>query len=171
MANNGTFVLIKPDAVERKLVGDIISRFEKKGFVLIDMRMIEPTREQVEEHYSEHKEKPFFDDLVAFMKSGPVVAMVWVGEDAIATGRALLVDIRKDMATSVRKNACHASDSPEAAVREHAIWFSRDRTSTSDQYAELIMKLQRHVVRDFERYAETKKDFEEYKRAHPPSEK
>ena len=122
-----TLVLIKPDAVKRQLSGEILSRYERKGLV------IKVPRELAEEHYAEHKEKPFFGELVDFITSGPVLAFVLAGENAIVSVRALNgatnpVDaapgsIRGDYALTMDANVVHASDSPEAAAREIHLWF------------------------------------------------
>ncbi|MGO8673627.1 MAG: nucleoside-diphosphate kinase [Capsulimonadaceae bacterium] len=128
-----TFLMIKPDGVRRKLVGEIISRFENKGFTLVEMRHLTPTRELAEAHYAVHRGKPFFDSVVAFISSGPVVAMVWEGPDAVNLARKLMGatkpadaapgTIRGDYAGTIEQNLIHGSDSVETALAEIAIWF------------------------------------------------
>eukprot|EP00249_Psilotum_nudum_P034309 c53235_g1_i1 orf=3-305(-) len=90
MSSEQTFIAIKPDGVQRGLVGDIISRFEKRGYKLAAMKMVSPPREHLEKHYEDLASKPFFPGLVSYMLSGPIVAMVWEGRDAVKTGRTLL---------------------------------------------------------------------------------
>ena len=128
-----TLVLIKPDAVRRGLVGEIVSRFERKGLVIeaMDLRTITP--EMADEHYAEHVTKPFYPPLKEFMTGGPLVAMVLSGDSAIEVVRTLtgVTDgrkaaagtIRGDFSLSNRENLVHASDSPESAKREIALWF------------------------------------------------
>ncbi|MGA8943843.1 MAG: nucleoside-diphosphate kinase [Thermoactinomyces sp.] len=128
-----TFIMVKPDGVQRGLIGDVVSRFEKKGYQLIGAKLMTVSRELAEQHYAEHKEKPFFDELVDFITSGPVFAMVWQGENIIATARqmmgktnpsdALPGTIRGDYGVNVSMNIVHGSDSPESAEREIALWF------------------------------------------------
>ncbi len=131
-----TFVMIKPDAVQRGLVGEIISRFERKGFKIVAMKMIKMTREQAEELYAPHKGKPFFESLIRFATSGPVVVMVIEGDSAIEVVRLMIgaTDARKaqpgtirgDFALDIEKNVIHASDSKESFEREHKIFFSKE---------------------------------------------
>ena len=128
-----TFLMIKPDGVQRKLVGEIIGRFEQKGFTLVNLKLINPTREMAEAHYEVHRGKPFFDGVVSFIASGPVVAMVWEGDNVVELSRKLMgatkpVDslpgtIRGDYANTIEQNLIHGSDSPENAETEIAIWF------------------------------------------------
>ena len=129
-----TFLMVKPDGVRRKLVGEIIRRMEQKGFTLEAARVLVISRKLAEEHYIEHWGKPFFEELVNFICSGPVVAMVWKGYDAIALTRrmvghrdphqALPGTIRGDYAALRTENLVHAADSPEAAAREIALFFN-----------------------------------------------
>ena len=129
-----TYVMIKPDGLERKLVGDIIGRIEKKGYNILDIKMINPTKEIVEEHYEEHKGKPFFGELVDFILDGPVVGILAEGENIIEVVRlmvgnkdpkvALPGTIRGDFANTTTMNLVHASDSVESANREIKIWFN-----------------------------------------------
>ena len=131
-----SFIMIKPDGVQRGMVGEIISRFERKGFKLVGLHFTSPGAARFEEHYAEHKERPFFAPLVAFASSGPVVAMVWEGNNVIQTGRKMIGatnpdnsdpgTIRGDLAINFRKNVIHASDSLESAKREINLWFGKD---------------------------------------------
>ncbi len=118
------------------MIGEVISRFERKGFKMVGLNFTAPGKERFEEHYAEHKERPFFPPLVAFASSGPVVAMVWEGANAIKTGRKMIGatnpdnsdmgTIRGDLAINFRKNIIHASDSLESADREINLWFGQD---------------------------------------------
>ena len=129
-----TFVLVKPDGVQRGLVGEIIARLEGKGLKLVAARVLLPTEAQVTEQYREHIGKPFFPNLKAYILSGPVVAMVWEGKDAVPVVRRLVGatnpaeaapgTIRGDLALDTGRNIIHASDSPESAAREAAVYFS-----------------------------------------------
>jgi nucleoside-diphosphate kinase len=135
MATQRTLVLLKPDAVKRGLVGEILARFERKGFVIERMRLTTLTHVQGCDHYIEHAEKDFFGGLVDFITSGPLVQLIITGEEAIPTVRAMIGKtnpleaaagtIRGDYATITRQNLVHASDSPESADREIAIHFPR----------------------------------------------
>jgi nucleoside-diphosphate kinase len=125
--------MVKPDGVERRLVGEIIRRFETRGLRLVGLKMLTPSRELAEAHYAVHKEKPFYGELVDFIISGPVVAMVWEAKDAIKLCRnmigalkpleALSGTIRGDFTTEVQTNLVHGSDAPETAQTEIALWF------------------------------------------------
>ncbi|RWR14978.1 nucleoside-diphosphate kinase [Siminovitchia fortis] len=129
-----TFLMVKPDGVQRELIGEIVSRFEKKGFQLIGAKLMNISNELAEEHYGEHKERPFFGELVEFITSGPVFAMVWQGENVIATARQMMGatnpaeaapgTIRGDFGVTVGKNIIHGSDSPESAKREIGLFFN-----------------------------------------------
>jgi nucleoside-diphosphate kinase len=131
-----TYIMVKPDGVQRGLVGDIISRFERKGYQLLALRLIHPTRELLEEHYSDLKSKPFFPGLMTYMTSGPVVGMVWTGKDVVKTGRVMLGatnplasapgTIRGDFCIDMGRNLCHGSDSVESAEKEISLWFGSD---------------------------------------------
>ena len=133
MADERTFVMIKPDGVRRGLVGEIISRFERKGLRLEAMRMLTFDDELARRHYAEHVDKPFFPDLSEFITSGPVVAMQWAGESAISVCRTLMGatnplqadpgTIRADYGLVVTENLVHGSDGPESAARELDIFF------------------------------------------------
>ena len=127
------FVIIKPDAVQRGLVGEIISRFERKGLKLIAMKLLNLNRKKAEALYAIHKGKPFYEELLTYITSGPIVAFVVEGQKTIKVVRTLvgatnpleaaLGTIRGDFAISIRKNAVHASDSPENAAMERSIFF------------------------------------------------
>ncbi|MFP6817367.1 MAG: nucleoside-diphosphate kinase [Pseudomonadales bacterium] len=133
MAVERTLSITKPDAVAKNLIGEIYSRFENSGLRIVAARMMRMSREQAEGFYTEHREKPFFGDLVAYMTSGPIVAQVLEGENAIAENRRLMGatnpqdaeagTIRADLAESLEANAVHGSDSPDAAAREVAYFF------------------------------------------------
>ena len=128
-----TFVMIKPDGIRRKLVGEIIGRIERRSLGIVAMKMLTPSRELAEEHYSAHRGKDFFEPTVEFITSGPVVAMVVEGDDAIAIMRNMIGalnpadaasgTIRGDFTTSTRFNLVHGSDTTESAKREIALWF------------------------------------------------
>ncbi len=129
-----TFLMVKPDGVQRRLVGEIIRRFEAKGFTLTGLKMLTPTRAMAEAHYAVHQGKPFFEGVVGFISSGPVVAMIWEGDDVIALSRKLVGatkpadsvpgTIRGDFANSVEQNLIHGSDSVENAEAEIKLWFA-----------------------------------------------
>ncbi|EAW24288.1 nucleoside diphosphate kinase [Aspergillus lentulus] len=133
MSNEQTFIAIKPDGVQRGLIGPIISRFENRGFKLVAMKLVSPPQSQLEQHYADLSDKPFFKGLVSYMLSGPICAMVWEGRDAVKTGRTILGatnplasapgTIRGDYAIDVGRNVCHGSDSVENAKKEIALWF------------------------------------------------
>jgi nucleoside-diphosphate kinase len=133
MAAQRTLVLLKPDAVQRNLVGDIISRFERKGYLIVAMKLIVPSQDIAAKHYHEHAQKPFFQSLLKFITGGPVVAMALDGDEGIAVMRNLVGatdgrkaapgTIRGDFGISKSANLIHASDSPESAERELKIWF------------------------------------------------
>jgi nucleoside-diphosphate kinase len=133
MAIERTFAMIKPDGVKRNLIGDVVCRIEAKGFTIVGMKLMQISRELAERHYGEHKDKPFFETLVSFITSGPVVAMVLEGENAIAEWRkmmgatnpkdAALGTIRGDHATIIDENVVHGSDAPATAEREINIFF------------------------------------------------
>src|SRR5256714_7254663 len=133
MAVERTLILAKPDAVERGLAGEILATFERRGLKLRAARLVTASRELGETHYAEHKEKPFFGELVDFITSGPTWALVVEGEGAIATMRKTIGatnpadaepgSIRGDLAMSMPDNLVHGSDSPESAAREVALWF------------------------------------------------
>jgi nucleoside-diphosphate kinase len=133
-----TLVLIKPDGVARNLTGEILSRIEAKGYQLVDIRMVEANRDLLSAHYAEHEGKPFYEPLVAFMESGPVVAIRLSGhrviegiralcgqtDPTVATPGTIRGDLGRDWGLAVQQNLIHASDSPETAARELALWFA-----------------------------------------------
>jgi len=131
-----TFLMVKPDGVQRNLVGEIVARFEKKGFNLVGAKLMMVSEELANEHYGEHKERPFFGELVDFITSGPVFAMVWEGEGVIAKARLMMGEtnpeesapgtIRGDYAVNVGQNIIHGSDSPESATREIGLFFKEE---------------------------------------------
>ncbi|CAL8896925.1 nucleoside-diphosphate kinase [Bacillus pumilus] len=138
-----TFLMVKPDGVERQLIGEIVSRFEKKGLQLVGAKLMSIPKEVAETHYGEHKEKPFFGELVDFITSGPVFAMVWQGEKVVDVTRqiigktnpkeALPGTIRGDYGLTVGKNIIHGSDSPESAEREINLFFKQEELTNWDQ--------------------------------------
>jgi nucleoside-diphosphate kinase len=134
MATEQTLVLIKPDAVQRGLIGEVIGRLERRGLQLAGMKLMRITDELAGRHYAEHRDKPFFGGLVDFITSAPVVAMVWQGPGAVAMVRTMMGatnpanaapgTIRGDLAVSFGMNVIHGSDSPESAEREVALFFA-----------------------------------------------
>ncbi|WP_026906557.1 nucleoside-diphosphate kinase [Paucisalibacillus globulus] len=130
-----TFLMVKPDGVQRNLVGEVVNRFERKGFKLVGAKLMQITDELASEHYGEHKERPFFGELVDFITSGPVFAMVWEGENVIKTAREMMGKtnpaeaapgtVRGDYGVTVGKNVIHGSDSPESAEREINLFFDK----------------------------------------------
>ncbi|WP_373528643.1 nucleoside-diphosphate kinase [Nostoc sp.] len=128
-----TFLAIKPDGVQRGLVGEIICRFETKGFTLVGLKFLKVSRELAEQHYDVHKERPFFAGLVEFIISAPVVAMVWEGDGVIAAARKIIGatnpltaepgTIRGDLGINIGRNLIHGSDAQETAQQEIALWF------------------------------------------------
>ncbi|GBP41764.1 Nucleoside diphosphate kinase [Eumeta japonica] len=129
-----TFIMVKPDGVQRGLVGTIINRFEQKGFKLVALKFTWPSEELLQKHYSDLSSRPFFPGLVKYMSSGPVVPMVWEGLNAVKTGRQMLGatnpadslpgTIRGDLCIEVGRNIVHGSDSVESANKEIALWFT-----------------------------------------------
>ena len=136
MAIEKTFLMVKPDGVERQVIGDIVDRFERRGFVLRGAKLMTASRELAEKHYAEHAERPFFGELVDFITSGPVFAMVWEGESVISLARIMIGatkpadsqpgTIRGDYAVTVSHNVIHGSDSLASAEREIALWFENE---------------------------------------------
>src|SRR6266446_5509502 len=128
-----TLILLKPDCVQRRLVGNLVQRFEQKGMRLAALKLVQASRELAEKHYAVHKGKPFYESLLQFLTAGPTVAMVWEGREAVAVARTLIgptdgtkaapATIRGDFAISVQNNLVHGSDSPENAKAEIALWF------------------------------------------------
>ena len=133
MAVERTLILAKPDAVQRGLAGEIVGRFERRGFVLRAARLVQVDEQLAGEHYAEHREKPFFGELVEFITSGPIVAMVLEGEEAVRAARQVIGatnpleattgSIRGDLAIAVGQNMVHGSDSAESAEREAGLFF------------------------------------------------
>ncbi|MCW3489560.1 nucleoside-diphosphate kinase [Dethiobacter alkaliphilus] len=129
-----TYVMVKPDGVQRNLTGEIISRFEKKGFQLVGLKLMQITPELAGKHYGEHEGKPFYGELIDFITSGPVVAMVWQGQNVVSVIRNMMGKtnpaeaapgtIRGDYAVFMGNNVVHGSDSPESAEREINLFFS-----------------------------------------------
>mmetsp|Transcript_3652 Transcript_3652/g.8397 ORF Transcript_3652/g.8397 Transcript_3652/m.8397 type:complete len:227 (+) Transcript_3652:69-749(+) len=128
-----TFLAVKPDGVQRGLVGDIIARFEKRGYKLVGLKMVWPTKEMAEAHYADLSKKGFFGGLTSFFSSGPIVCMCWEGKDIIKQGRQMLGEtqplaskpgsIRGDFSIDLGRNICHGSDSPDSAAHELKMWF------------------------------------------------
>jgi len=131
-----TLILLKPDCVQRRLVGTIIQRFEQKGLRLAALKMLQASRKLAEDHYAVHKGKSFYNSLLDFLTAGPTIAMVWEGREAVAVARTLMgptdgtkappATIRGDFALSVQNNLVHGSDSAENAKAEIALWFKAD---------------------------------------------
>lgn len=132
--------MIKPDGVQRNLVGEIIRRFEAKGFTLVGLKMMSVSQELAQQHYDVHKERPFFAGLIKFITSGPVVAMVWEGEGVIASARKIIGatnpltaepgTIRGDYGVTVGRNLIHGSDAPETAQSEISLWFKEEELAS-----------------------------------------
>ncbi len=131
-----TLVLIKPDGVRRRLIGEIIGRFERKGLKIVAMKMLQVSHEMASHHYSIHRDKPFYDDLVQYITSSPIVAMILEGKSAVAVVRGLCGatdgskaapgTIRGDLSNNIQYNIIHASDSPESFAYEYPIFFKSD---------------------------------------------
>ncbi|MGL5805352.1 MAG: nucleoside-diphosphate kinase [Xenococcaceae cyanobacterium] len=129
-----TFVMVKPDGVQRNIIGEVIRRFETKGFTLVGLKLMKVSRELAEKHYAVHKERPFFGSLVDFITSGPVVAIVWQGDGVVASARKIIGatnplnaepgTIRGDFGVNIGRNLIHGSDAIETAQTEIALWFS-----------------------------------------------
>ncbi len=129
-----TFLMIKPDGVQRGLVGEVIRRFEAKGFTLVGLKLMSVSKELAEQHYDVHRDKPFFKGLVDFITSSPVVAMVWEGDGVVAGARTIIGatnpltaspgTIRGDFGLNIGRNLIHGSDAVETANREIDLWFS-----------------------------------------------
>ena len=138
MTTEETLVLVKPDGVARGLTGDILARIERKGYALVDIKLVEPNRDVLEQHYAEHEGKPFYEPLLEFMQSGPVVAMRVAGNRVIegfrilggttdpttAAPGSIRGDFGRDWGLRVQQNLVHGSDSVESAERELALWFA-----------------------------------------------
>ncbi|XP_066595494.1 nucleoside diphosphate kinase [Prorops nasuta] len=140
--NERTFIMIKPDGVQRGLVGKIVQRFEEKGFKLVAMKMVWAEEDLLKKHYADLSSKPFFPGLVKYMSSGPVVPMVWEGLNAVKTGRFMLGEtnpkdsapgtIRGDYCIEVGRNIIHGSDSVESATKEINLWFPDKKKDVVD---------------------------------------
>ena len=135
-----TLILVKPDGVQRGLMGEIVSRFERRGLKLLGMKFIQMSEDLANQHYAVHKERPFFNDLVSYITSGPVLAMVWEGKDAIAAARSTIGatkpaeatpgSIRGDFGMEIGRNLVHGSDSPENGVKESNLFFAPEELVT-----------------------------------------
>ena len=135
-----TLILVKPDGVQRGLMGEIVGRFERRGLKLLGMKFIQMSEELANQHYAVHKERPFFNDLVSYITSGPVLAMVWEGNDAIAAARSTIGatkpveaapgSIRGDFGMEIGRNLVHGSDSPENGVKESNLFFKPEELVT-----------------------------------------
>ena len=145
MTKERTFIAIKPDGVQRGYIAEIIGRFEKKGFKLVALKQLIPSKDLAQNHYGVHKERPFFSDLVDFISSGPVVAMVWEGDGVILSARKLIGatkpleaepgTIRGDLAIDIGRNIIHGSDGEDTAKFEINLWFTKEEIcewNTSD---------------------------------------
>lgn len=138
-----SFIMVKPDGVQRGLIGEVVQRLENKGFKLVGAKLMNIPTELAETHYEEHKERPFFGELVDFITSGPVFAMVWEGENVISTSRLMIGEtnpaeanpgsIRGDFSVTVAKNIIHGSDSPESAEREINLFFNESELTSYDK--------------------------------------
>lgn len=140
--------MVKPDGVQRGLIGDIIKRFEQKGFKLVAMKFTQPSEELLQQHYADLSKKPFFSGLVKFMATSPVCCMVWEGMGVVATGRQMLGEtdpaksnpgtIRGDFCIHIGRNICHGSDSVTSAEKEISLWFKLEElvewTPTEQQW-------------------------------------
>ena len=136
MHQERTFIAIKPDGVQRGFISEIIGRFERKGFKLVALKQLIPSKELAQKHYGVHKDRPFFSDLVDFISSGPVVAMVWEGEGVISSARKMIGatkpleaepgTIRGDLAVNIGRNIIHGSDGSDTASFEINLWFNNE---------------------------------------------
>ncbi|KAF5358179.1 hypothetical protein D9756_001870 [Leucocoprinus leucothites] len=143
-----TYIMVKPDGVQRGLVGKIITRFEERGYKIVALKFVQPTEEHLQKHYADLANKPFFPGLIKYMASGPVAAIVFEGLDAVKTGRAMLGatnplaspigSIRGDFCLAVGRNIIHGSDSVESAKKEIALWFPQGVTSWTSVFENWI---------------------------------
>lgn len=141
-----TYLMVKPDGVQRSFVGEILGRFEKRGLKIVGLKMMQITRELAETHYGEHKGKPFFEGLVSYITSGPVVAMVLEGKEAVSVARTMMGatnplkadpgTIRADFGMDIGRNIIHGSDSVESAQREISIFFKPEELVTYQKAGE-----------------------------------
>ena len=148
-ASERTYVMIKPDGVHRGLVGTIIQRFENRGYKLIAMKMCAPSKELLENHYGDLKNKKFFPSLIEYMMMGPVVSMVWQGMSVVSTGRKIVgatnpLDstpgtLRGDFCIDTGRNIIHASDKVEAAEEEIAMWFTKEEINSWTMVSEKMI--------------------------------
>nr|XP_033770853.1 nucleoside diphosphate kinase 3 isoform X2 [Geotrypetes seraphini] len=144
--NERTFLAIKPDGIQRRLVGEIIRRFEQKGFKLVGMKLMQASDKLLKEHYLALRDRPFYSRLVKYMSSGPVLAMVWQGLDVVKTARTMLGEtipadskpgtIRGDFCVDVSRNVIHGSDSTQSAQREITLWFKSNELLCWEESAE-----------------------------------
>ena len=154
---NSTLVIIKPDAVARGLIGEITSRFEKRGLFLCQTKVCKPTQSILQEHYKDLVTKPYFQDIIKSMTSGPVVVQVWYGMNAISIVRKMLGatdpqdaepgTIRGDYAIHIGKNVCHASDSSVSANKEIKLWFPEVTASEWHDIHEMAINIREHSYR------------------------
>jgi nucleoside-diphosphate kinase len=138
-----TFIAVKPDGVQRGIVGEIIRRFENKGYKLVGMKLLTPTIEQAQQHYIDLAQKGFYKGLCEYFSSGPICAMCWEGMGVIKGGRTLLGatnpadslpgTIRGDLCVDVGRNICHGSDGPESAAKEVGFWFKPEELQNYEQ--------------------------------------
>ena len=141
-----TLILVKPDGVQRGLIGEIVGRFERRGLKLIGMKFMQVSQELAEKHYAVHQGRPFYNGLIEYITSAPVVAMVWEGKDAIAAARATIGatnpvaanpgTIRGDLGMEVGRNLVHGSDSPENGEREASLFFAADELVSWNRVSE-----------------------------------
>ena len=141
-----TFIMVKPDGVHRGLVGEIIKRFEQRGYKLVGIKTVQASKEHLEKHYADLSSKPFFPGLVQYMSSGPVVPMVWEGKEVVKMGRQMLGEtnplaskpgsIRGDFCIDIGRNICHGSDAVESAKKEIALWFNDSELTNWSQSGE-----------------------------------
>lgn len=144
-----TYIMVKPDGVQRGLVPEIIARFQRRGYKLVALKMVAPNADHFKEHYKDLVNLPFFPKLLEYMTSGPVVAMVWQGTDAVAQGRKMLGKtkplesepgtIRGDFCIDVGRNIAHGSDSVESAKREIALWFKPEEVLNYERKGECLI--------------------------------
>lgn len=141
-----TYVMVKPDGVQRNLTGEIIAKFEKRGLKLVGLKLMQISQETAAKHYAEHVGKPFYNGLIAYITSGPVVAMVWEGKDAVKVARQTIGatnpqnadpgSIRGMYAIDLGRNVIHGADSPESAQREIGLYFKTDELLSYDKPAD-----------------------------------
>ncbi|QKS71093.1 nucleoside-diphosphate kinase [Paenalkalicoccus suaedae] len=145
-----TFIMVKPDGVERQLIAPVLAKFQQKGFTLVGAKLMQLSKEHAEAHYAEHKERPFFPDLIEFITSGPVFAMAWEGDGVIDEARKLIGKtdpkeaapgtIRGDFAIEKSKNIVHGSDSIESAERELALFFEQSELVGANKQTSVLSK-------------------------------